>query len=58
MAEAKKCDGCGTFFDIDDFYLKFNIIKSENRWQTLPEEFELCEKCVRKFENFVKGLGK
>lgn len=51
--EAKKCDRCRKYFDIEDEYLEIEITHFKNRWQNLPNKFELCYECQREIENFL-----
>ena len=61
--DAKKCDRCGAFYDVEYERLNggafFNQVHKINPYATLQSstraKFDLCNDCRKAFEEFMKG---
>ena len=58
MADAKKCDRCGSFYDItyfeDTLYAnELTLCKVGKRMY----DVELCPECSEEFDNFMSGIA-
>lgn len=61
MANAKQCDRCGKFYknntilhDKGSFITR--IITADDN--DILEKHDLCDECIRKFQDFMKGENK
>lgn len=54
MADAKKCDICGGFYDLPNSlqYIKYALIKRE----IINTAYDLCPECQKKLNNFVESM--
>lgn len=50
---AKKCDRCGKFIDINEDYIGISIKHFSQGWESLPEDLDFCENCAK--ELFKRG---
>ena len=51
--DAKKCDRCGKFIDINEEYIGISITHYSKRWQSHPQYLDFCKDCADKF--FKRG---
>lgn len=61
MANAKQCDRCGKFYKnnklLSDKGLFISQIYTASN-DTILEKFDLCDECILKLHNFMKGENK
>lgn len=54
MADAKKCDRCGGYYDVaikDDEIIR---IRTLNRMGNSIKGYDVCPKCVKSFTNWIE----
>lgn len=64
MAQATKCDRCGRYFDENGIVAKAAIepdevligVSTRTAYKKTDERFDLCDKCIGEFFNFMAGL--
>lgn len=44
---AKKCDRCGKFIDINEDYIGISIKHFSQGWESLPEDLDFYENCAK-----------
>lgn len=54
MANAKKCDRCGIYYDSDDY--KFRIARQENDFFKSGSYIDLCNGCCENFNIWLSGI--
>lgn len=61
MAEAKKCDRCGEFYDLHVDEMKFNGLKLTRETKFIPpimvKTYDLCTSCATMLKDWLEMKG-
>lgn len=63
MADAKKCDRCGNYYDKNEKHetfgrvsgSKLSGIRTVDRSGHMDKDFDLCDTCIGSFKKFMDG---